>query len=459
MQVSHLFSPQHAARAAQVLKSRNWSQLEFLNLLMSIRSHGPISKLTPLAKNMLYAYLPMVNNPMIRHECLSILDYEKLPVAEKHEFASNLCESFLNSEETESACSLESQNLKVDVLEKLINLGATNLTPTSEATWSKELELCLRNQDLKRVKTLWNARPTNPAFWISEPNALGLVELAGKSQDTELLESVLLGTRRELPLTSGTVAASLECFLSKPFELLRVIEELESLVAETVTITDLRIVAETLVSFTVIMQILQKPSISPMIGNLVLLGLYRKQTSQTVFHVFRFLVTQRKFVPNATTAQILANSAYRLGNSKLLMYEIWREMVLENRLTLDRKFYETAVMCQLVGSRFDSVQFFLAEMSRRQVPIRAHIQQLIYNKLERQGNTSLMMEILTPNLKARHTQFSHEEAASESPMSQQARANAQLFIDGKSPEEEPLAVLSGMLDFDSRRAAKYAEAP
>lgn len=454
MHVSHLFSPRNAARAAQTFKSRNWSQTEFLDLLVSIKHYGPLSKLTPLAKTMFYAYIPMVNNPMIRYKCLSILEYESLPIAEKSGFADDLCRAYLNSEEAEPACSLPLQNLSTDTLDRLVDLGATNLAPASEAMWSKELELCLRAQLFERVKSLWNLRPTNPAFWVSEFSALKLIEIAGKFQDAAFLESVLLGTRGELPLTSGAVAASLECFLSKPMDLLNFVEQNEEFLTQTVAITDMRVVAESLVPS--IMQVLQKPSISTLIGNLVLLGLYRKQTSQTVFHVFRFLVSHREFVPNKITAQILANSAYRLGNSKLLMYEIWQEMAVQNGLDLDRKFYETAVVCQIIGSKCESVQFFLAEMSRQKVAVRSHIQQMIYNKLERQGNTSLMMDVFRPNLKARHTQFSVEEAASESPHSQQAKANAQLFIEGKSPEEEPLAVLSKMLEFDSRRAAKYA---
>jgi len=313
----------------------------------------------------------------------------------------------------------------------------------SEAQWFRAFHNAVSREDYSQACKIWQKRT---AFFNIPLNAAILsqfVQLIGRHQDAHTMKSVFQGLNFDLSPASPLLAAALNCIPSVPKLVQHLVEY-----KDYVEVSDFQHVSDTLAQNVQELTRLEVP-ISTALGNVILLGLYRNFTSHLVFHFYRCFLAPAEFTPDATTAQILANAAYRLGNSKLLSYQIFSEF---QHLELPRKFFETMLMCQLVGTGATTAKFVLGEMIRRKISVRRHIQKIIFNKFS-QG-TDNIMDLALPGFQSGHTTFDVEAALKESgtPTQQsQARANTDMYMYGKEPDVDPREVLDGMLDFEKRR--------
>lgn len=183
----------------------------------------------------------------------------------------------------------------------------------------------------------------------------------------------------------------------------------------------------------------QRPSQQFM--NLILYGVFLQYTSRLTFSIYRHLLTLG-LTPTSQTVEILCNAALRLGNSKTLAYEIWRD----HAHLANRKIVETLLRCQLVrgqGSR--TSLYFLWEMKNHKIYLRHHIHTLL---LEWFGDDSEYTKI-AGNLVALD-KYSHwnpdlakEEAKTFAPQQERNRL--------AYTEPTPVSELDELLAFEERR--------
>lgn len=449
MDAKLLFSRANAAKAATSLKTQEWTQPKILDLVLQLRKHGKFDDLAEPGVRLLSSLVSNISNPLVRTLCLDtglrrILDEKSQITLWKGSNDNELAVyEFLRQHGT--------VKLDKELLSRIeIGLESGHLPDSirdlNAQQWCYLFNSALNGSDFSLAKTLWQHKSHLKNVPLTAPMLSRFVEVVGAHKDRRLLSEIKNIGSINADISSGTVAACLRCF-SNWRELLHSLKINNCWLDQVLILQDARSVSDLLANHLIEVLAVLDGECSTLVGNLLLQGAYRQNTSQTVFHLYRILADEYNFKPDEASARVLANAAFRLGNSKNLMYNIWDEL----RPT-SRGFYETWIMCQLIGNDYTSVLFVLAEMARNGIPLRQHLQRTLFRKFDRSGNTVPLLEITNPSFTKMYTEFDKSKALKESPDTQQAQSNADCFKFGfRHTEPDKHKVLEEMLHFDKRR--------
>lgn len=449
MDAKLLFSRANAAKAATSLKLQEWTQLNILELVLQLRKNGPLENMAEPGIRLLSSLMSNISNPLIRTLCLdagmrNIIDdkSEMTLWRSTNDYELSVFE-FLKRAKTVKLDKELLTRIEIGIESGTVPDTISNLNAQQ---WSLLFSSALHTSDFQLAAKLWHNKSHLKNVPLTSPMLKHFVELVGSHKDRRLLlDAKSLGSI-DAEISSGAVAACLHC-ISNWRELLHVLKENNEWLSQVLILQDSRYSSDLLANHVEEILGVLDGECSTLVGNILLQGVYRQNTSQTLLHVYRILTDEYNFKADESTARVLANAAFRLGNSKILMYNIWEEL----RPT-SRGFYETWIMCQLIGNDYSSVLFVLAEMARNNVPLRQHIQRTLFRKFDKIGNTAPLLEITDPSFPKMYTKFDKPKALEESPDLQQAQSNADCFKFGfHHTENDRHKVLNDMLHFDKRR--------
>lgn len=438
--IKGLFRRSTELPTALALKGQGWTPVGYAELLEKILAKGAKYNLHADTVTALAGPLASISDPIIRYSCLRTL--LRLNPNFKQ---SSISKSYLRSLNPEQAinylCVDDFRDF--DLCRRLVEMGGGDLVYKSAEDLAPALQLilfqrALTEEDFSSATRLWNQRSKN-GLALSEAQQDRFLHLAGSHQNTSVLREIVEAYYDKM--TPRLARATLNCALPYGYKAaLCALEELSGFLrlADTVHASDL-LASNAL-------QVLNSYKYQSFVYEVLLLGVYRRNTSLTVMHLFRYLVSTGRMRLSSDVLQIVANAAYRLGNSKLLSARIWQDAC---KVGPTRKLCETLLACQFVGSGYRSSFFFLAEMRRRDIYLRRHIQRTMFSKFENLGDTKLV-EIFADFKKLDNIKmFDDDLAKKESrPRDVQANANASVYENGKDPEEDPLDVLERMIEFD-----------
>lgn len=445
MSIRDLFRRSTQTATAMAVKAKKWRPAEYADFVVRV-SQNP-GKLHPDTVRTIQAPLATVSDPLVRQICIDSL--KQLGSANKDA----LFASFLSSGDLEAAAALlppaeQFQNRAADLIalqaQPELCREITSHSTIDSALWCQLFDWAVHN-DFELARTLWKRRPKSAA--PSEATAVAFVRSAGQHQDLKVLWSV--ASVYDLPLSRSIAAAVLNGLSNSPLdEVLTALYYLDGIAA----VQDAEHAGEVLARN--IDQVLG-PDLPQLVGNSLLAGIYRLNSSHTVLHVYRHLRRDLGFVPNKDTFQILANAAYRVGNSKITSYHIWCEAKAANGLS--RKLAETVLACQLIGPSFHTVFFYLHEMKQSNIYLRPHVQRRLYNKFSAVQDGALVALFADLSTLSRHSEFDMALALQESkPYDAQAVRNADIFLHGFKPSEPAASVLTEMLAFDDAKSSSQS---
>lgn len=435
--IADLFRRSTQMATAIAIKNRAWNPIEYAEFLTAV-SQRP-AKLHADTVAAIQGPLRNIQDPIIRTLCVDSV--EKMGSLNVEALKS----SYLKSGDLEAIADLLPSlgKMQISDLESLVLLNAhaelcdaiTAGVGANDSLWCQAFKWAVEN-DYNRTTKLWKHRP--PSSKLSQSLAYDFMAQAGRHQDPATVKQI--AEAFDLPVTRVVAAAVLNSVSKSSLDVvLTALHELEGLA----TPHDAEHAGEVLAENA--RQVLQL-ELGPLATDSLLNGLYRRNSSQTVFHVYR-LLRNRGFIPTQDTFQILANAAYRMGNSKITSYHIWKEAESFNSLT--RKLSETVLFCQLIGPSYRTVLFYLHEMKTQNIYLRSHVQRRLYKKFESIKDGSLVAIFNDIRSLDRYAQFDMDLAIEESkPYDRQAIRNAQVYLEGQRPAEDPLEVLESMLAFD-----------
>lgn len=438
--ISGLFRRSTELPTALSLKAQNWTPSNYAELLEEIRAKSGKYTLHEDTVTALSGPLSTVTDPLIRYSCSNSLSKLNSKFRRR-----SLGESFLRGFNVEQAvnCFCAEDFDKTDLTRRLINLGGDMIVHNLAKELPAALQMllfqrALTDDNYKFAVNLWKNR-NNTGLTLSKSQQDQFLQLAGAHQDLAIFSDIAETYFDEV--TPLSARAALNCAI--PYGIERTLDALVEMK------TYLRLV-DTVHAADVLapnaLQLLKDNLHENFIYEVLLLGLYRQNKSLTVLHTFHYLVSTEKMRLSHDALQIAANAAYRLGNSKLLSARIWRDAV---KVGLSRKLCETLLACQFVGTGYRSSFFFLAEMRRHGIYLRSHIQRTILSKFERLADASFAEVFADFSKLDNIREFDDDLAMNESrPLSNQAKANALVYEQGKNPDEDPLKVLASMLEFD-----------
>lgn len=434
--IADLFRRSTQMATAMAIKSRAWNPIEYAEFLNAV-SQRP-AKLHQDTVDTIQGPLRSIQDPLIRSLCIDSIkqigdispDALKASYNKSGDFEAiaDLLPPFSKMQNPDFE-TLLSLNAHAELCDAIIAGTSVN-----DGIWFHCFDWAVEN-DYNRSVKLWKVKPSSK---LSQAIAYKFMAQAGRHQDSKTLREI--AEVYDLPLTRGTAAAVLNGVSKSPLAVvLSALHKLEGLA----TVQDAEHAGEVLAKN---VQEVLKLDLGPLAVNSLLTGLYRQNSSQTVFHVYRYL-RNGGFSPTKETFQILANAAYRMGNSKITSYHIWNEAKAINGLT--RKLSETILFCQLIGPSFRTALFYLHEMKAQNIYLRSHVQRRLYNKFNSVNDGSLVALFTDIRALDQHAHFDMDLAIAESkPYDRQAIRNAEIYLQGQRPTEDPLEVLESMLAFD-----------
>lgn len=290
------------------------------------------------------------------------------------------------------------------------------------ATWEALLSLSIYNKDYDTAYEVMQKIGDQQYGTIGNQLIEDILKLAGEFGDLEMVRIMLQERVRRGQLTlSPALAASVVDSFAATNNLENILAALETifLLQPDLSDKDMPAVLEYIgtmskdpdiaINIAMAYSDIRTPAFRTLVMNIILSAYFEHWSPSAAFFAYRKLVNTKKFTPDERTLEVLVESAVRIGNSKKLGHAIYRELVDEFNVTPTRHAMEGLVKLSTVGTKFDSALYFVAEMIRRQIPLREVITRSVRNAFSLYNDPRLDQLLTNPSEASKYTHFPDDD--------------------------------------------------